>query len=244
MLGALTAAEWRKMGLSRRVLETVRVMHHSVEVADNALRSLLKRGEDVQQRHSTCRECRMPWCCNQIVYATVVEAMMLTKCLGNTKWDSREGASNLMLRGREQMAVTPKEWFEKNIPCPFLDRGRCSVYAYRPLACRRYYVWTSTEPHGCSPEEFARGTQPREMATTELLRGTMPVYHKLQDLWGIGYAVGPLPLVVGLVAHAAHVGLDLLPSIVNEARVFPPKSHMPLALLWPGVEIVAKRRKR
>ena len=37
------------------------------------------------------------------------------------------------------VALEPIEHVSQNIRCPLLQDGRCSVYAARPLACRRYH---------------------------------------------------------------------------------------------------------
>jgi Fe-S-cluster containining protein len=245
-LSVASKKEWEQLSFYRRLLETTRVMKHSYENADHVLRLLLKEGEERLKQQSTCRECTAAWCCRQVVYITVVEGLMLTKGLAGTKWDGRAGASELIIRGREQMASTTGAWFTQNVPCQFLEDGRCTVYAYRPLACRRYYVWTYTDrDHGCSPSAILKGTRPGEMATTELLRGTMPVYHRLQELWGWDYAVGPLPLVVGLITSAVHTGIEKLPEIIKEENLKPPALHeLPLGLLWPGVAVKPRARRK
>jgi Fe-S-cluster containining protein len=37
------------------------------------------------------------------------------------------------------------EYFHENVPCPFLEKGSCSIYEARPLACREYLVTTPAE---------------------------------------------------------------------------------------------------
>lgn len=36
-------------------------------------------------------------------------------------------------------------------PCPFLKKGECSIYDYRPFVCRRHLSLTKT-PHWCHPD--------------------------------------------------------------------------------------------
>jgi len=38
-----------------------------------------------------------------------------------------------------------KEYFSLKMPCPFLDANICSIYPYRPVACREYNVTTPAE---------------------------------------------------------------------------------------------------
>jgi Fe-S-cluster containining protein len=42
------------------------------------------------------------------------------------------------------------EYFRQGIPCPFLEREACSIYADRPVACREYLV-TSPAEHCAAP---------------------------------------------------------------------------------------------
>jgi len=37
------------------------------------------------------------------------------------------------------------EYFNENIPCPFLEEGSCSIHQERPLACREYLVMSPAE---------------------------------------------------------------------------------------------------
>lgn len=38
-----------------------------------------------------------------------------------------------------------KEYFSLKMPCPFLDANICTIYPYRPVACREYNVTTPAE---------------------------------------------------------------------------------------------------
>ncbi len=37
------------------------------------------------------------------------------------------------------------EYFEENLPCPFLEEGSCSIHPVRPVACREYLVTSPAE---------------------------------------------------------------------------------------------------
>lgn len=41
-----------------------------------------------------------------------------------------------------------RAYWELSIPCPFLERGNCSIYEERPLICRQYLM--STPPAACA----------------------------------------------------------------------------------------------
>jgi hypothetical protein len=47
-------------------------------------------------------------------------------------------------RRSSQQSFTPV----KNNPCPFLQKGSCSIYEYRPFVCRRHVAMTETS-HWC-----------------------------------------------------------------------------------------------
>jgi len=38
-----------------------------------------------------------------------------------------------------------EEYFNRGIPCPFLDQERCSIYQHRPMRCREYLVTSPAE---------------------------------------------------------------------------------------------------
>ena len=47
--------------------------------------------------------------------------------------------ARLAAHSEQVLALEPVEHVSQNIRCPMLQEGRCSVYAARPLACRRYH---------------------------------------------------------------------------------------------------------
>lgn len=53
---------------------------------------------------------------------------------------------NLAAHAEALLPLTPFEHATRNIPCPLLEDGRCSVYSVRPAACRRQH---STDLAAC-----------------------------------------------------------------------------------------------
>jgi Fe-S-cluster containining protein len=49
------------------------------------------------------------------------------------------------LKTLEQRRTIGIEYFQKRVPCPFLDDEQCSIHPHRPLSCREYLV---TSPAG------------------------------------------------------------------------------------------------
>jgi Fe-S-cluster containining protein len=53
----------------------------------------------------------------------------------------------------EQGGLLEQEYWKAQIPCPFLEEGRCAVYPVRPFACREHYVLS--DPATCSRDPDA-----------------------------------------------------------------------------------------
>jgi Fe-S-cluster containining protein len=45
----------------------------------------------------------------------------------------------------EQRRAVGMEYFGRGVPCPFLENESCSIYDYRPMACREYLVTSPAE---------------------------------------------------------------------------------------------------
>lgn len=96
---------------------------------------------------SRCGECTNPACCNQKIFVELFEGLHVAARL------ERDGRFTPEFRERLQAAAdamtgTRDEYFRRNIPCVFLEDGRCSVYEARPVACRGYFV--TTPPENCA----------------------------------------------------------------------------------------------
>lgn len=94
-------------------------------------------------------------CCSRIVVTTRVEVLALIDyILAFTDFDThaikeKVGIHSRMLadflnarsQGKDENAI----WFGRDIPCPFLTDGVCSVYEARPLSCRIYHSTDQAE---------------------------------------------------------------------------------------------------
>ena len=88
------------------------------------------------------------WCCYTAVDVTAPEVFNLVAYIGTAYTPDEQAALlehvvNLDARSRGKPA---NERLAGRIPCPLLANGRCSVYEYRPLACRG---WTSNNARLC-----------------------------------------------------------------------------------------------
>lgn len=78
------------------------------------------------------------YCCHAAVALTAPEAFLLAREVrsmrpGNAEANERE----LLARAGSTANLTAAQRFGAKLPCPLLADNRCSVYAARPLACRR-----------------------------------------------------------------------------------------------------------
>jgi len=77
-------------------------------------------------------------CCHQPVGLTPPEALAIAAYLRQTlaSQELTATAARLAQRARATRGLSSAERFSPDHPCPFLDRGQCSIYEVRPLACR------------------------------------------------------------------------------------------------------------
>lgn len=73
------------------------------------------------------------YCCNIAASITAREAAIIEKATGR-KARSFDGKINLE-ESRDQYT---------GVPCPFLKKGKCSIYEARPLACRIHFNFSDT----------------------------------------------------------------------------------------------------
>jgi Fe-S-cluster containining protein len=104
------------------------------------------------------------------------------------------GTSGPDLAGARSAAIerASKAWFRERVPCAFLDAdGTCTVYAYRPHACRTYAVLS--DPALCSdPDATVIG-------------------------WGREYGAHMWGLLVATVKVARRDAIGFLPTLMRTA---------------------------
>ncbi len=163
-------------------------------------------------------------CCRQMVGISAIEAQGLAELIPNLPPERRAvierrfiaairrlEESGLLdrnapkgrrrLRGlepgqnRESARAVSKEYFNLQIPCPFLETESCSIYEERPLMCREYNVSSPAElcahPH----------SSPVMKVTPPLQLGT-PLAKTAAQFTGISFTI--LPLILSLEWAGAH----------------------------------------
>lgn len=148
------------------------------------------------QANTTCKKgCSS--CCYLLALCGPADALRIADhILSKDDWKEwlpklREAAGKAAFEG-----INKKTYFEKVIPCVFLDvqQGTCKVYEKRPACCR--FHWVLTDPKDCAP------TAPKDTKTAALnfLGLEAEVFNiDLQILPQLGWEVppvAPIPLAV------------------------------------------------
>ncbi|MCA9791797.1 MAG: YkgJ family cysteine cluster protein, partial [Candidatus Eremiobacteraeota bacterium] len=114
----------------------------AIRAALDAIRSLEQLGLSLQLDFSPQLACRQgcSFCCYPPVSASLPEVLNLVAYLKTQT--SPETFQRLRQKVRERaeqtQTMTTAERHRISLACPFLEEGKCSVYAARPLACRGF----------------------------------------------------------------------------------------------------------
>ncbi|HEY0464488.1 MAG TPA: YkgJ family cysteine cluster protein [Polyangiaceae bacterium] len=126
---------------ARALLREAPSVERTVELARNAMAATSRLAEALLSRATAgavaCGS-GCDHCCHQPVGLTPPEALAIVAHLRQTLASEALAAvaARLAERARETRGLSAAERFSPDQPCPFLDRGRCSIYEVRPLACR------------------------------------------------------------------------------------------------------------
>lgn len=152
-------------------------------------------------------------CCSQLVPITELEINHLKKVVNEMPAAQQTeihrkfkqaiqqlAAANLLEKlrrpqhlNKDQRLKLGLDYFQLNVPCPFLESQSCSIHPHRPMACREYLV-TSPVKHCSTPQLGAiEGIKiPRKIshAVTKLTKQQSKTQSKTQSHW--------LPLILAL----------------------------------------------
>src|SRR6478752_5417576 len=126
---------------ARALLRAAPSVEGTVELARNAMSATSRLAEALlAQAPAGALACKAgcDHCCHQPVGLTPPEALAIFAHLRQTLASDELAsvAARLAQRARETRGLSSAERFSPDQPCPFLERGRCSIYEVRPLACR------------------------------------------------------------------------------------------------------------
>ncbi len=88
-------------------------------------------------------------CCSYPLYVSILEGMVLYRHLTEKGLWSPSLRKKLEQHADRTFDLTAEVWFMLDLPCPLLDKGKCSAYAARPFTCRTLYA--RTDPKFCHP---------------------------------------------------------------------------------------------
>jgi Fe-S-cluster containining protein len=138
-----------------------RILAQEVEQARAEIQQLgvLRAFENSQQRHDgriasapdvdtlACRA-GCTWCCHFSVDVRAVEVFGILEFVERTFTADEKARVYAEIRANS-VALDNLDEFERmrrNVKCPFLKEGRCSIYSVRPQTCRNYHA---TSAVGC-----------------------------------------------------------------------------------------------
>ena len=138
-----------------------RVLTQEVERARAEIQELgvLRAFENSQQRHDqriasapdigtlACRS-GCTWCCHYSVDVRAVEVFAILEFVKRTFTAEEQARLLAQIRANsvELNGLDEFERMRRNVKCPFLQEGRCSIYSVRPQTCRNYHA---TDAAGC-----------------------------------------------------------------------------------------------
>jgi Fe-S-cluster containining protein len=179
----------------RRILNEEQTTARAEIEAVGAVRAL----ENSQQRHDSriasapdvgTLDCRAgcTWCCHFTVDVRAVEVFRILNFIEQSLSAEEKARAQAEVRAN---AATLKQLDEderitRNLKCPFLSNGRCSIYTARPQTCRNYHA---TNVAGCQKayEEPDNEDIDPEFAPYVYQAGTAHVEAFSLALQGAGY---------------------------------------------------------
>jgi Fe-S-cluster containining protein len=153
--------------------------HQAAELLARRQGELIERELVVLQEAGEAVSCRAGCaaCCRQLVVVSPVEALAIERHVRSAdraqrrRWEaaharhsrglSRQPALMRRLQAfraargylsPEEGDTLEREYWAAQLPCPFLEKERCTIYAARPFACREHFVVTPPEQCARDPD--------------------------------------------------------------------------------------------
>jgi len=135
--------EVRKSGpLTFRKMMSIAIV--MLEGVDELVAKILEAAEK-EGIKPACKDCHTGSCCTIPVVVSPLDALIATAYLDYHNLLKRDFLEQCRQRHDEQAKVSHTEWYERRVPCLFLQDGKCSIYEARPTSCRAYYVRATPE---------------------------------------------------------------------------------------------------
>lgn len=135
-----------------------------VENAGDFAKKMRDKVVDPRTPPIACRA-KCDHCCYQSVSITAPEALWISEYINERK-------SNLVKRfvyklntlSKKIEGKTPKQRGALNLPCAFLEKGKCQIYKVRPLLCQKHTSLNLQECIAAKPCGFPQGRITEEKA--------------------------------------------------------------------------------
>lgn len=115
-------------------------------------------------------------CCHQLILITMPEALALAEEV----FKHPQKIPEIMRRCEETLrhydTLDAGKFYEKQVPCVFLEDHRCSVYGVRPVTCRTHIV-------GTPPENCASGATDPIVGKYDLKAVTVAALEEANRAW-------------------------------------------------------------
>jgi len=150
---------------------------------DEALACWTKRAQE-RGENIACINCRKPACCKQRVLAYDKEVMNIAEAVTELEPSTRRRVINQVQkwfldfsRLSKEEQLDPETPWNKDMYCPLLVDGKCSVYEDRPLACRGHYALEENEDKCNDPDvQSVKMFDTSALHTVPLKSGSVPLY--------------------------------------------------------------------
>ena len=118
------------------------------QACDNSNRRLDVALASAADAHTLACSAGCSWCCYFSVDVRAVEVAVLLRYMEQQLSAAERTRIRVEAERNRQLLeqLSDSERVQRNIKCPFLVQGRCSVYAARPQTCRNYHA---TDAAGC-----------------------------------------------------------------------------------------------
>jgi Fe-S-cluster containining protein len=197
---------------------------------------LVSRAIDKQVRSGNTLSCKPACaaCCRQMVPVSAPEAFLIMDMIHVIQKEFNSGlperfkeVENTVKKNRllfplledeyddNRMMDLAERYFWMQMPCPFLENDSCTIYPYRPVACREYNV--TSPPENCRTPYS--GLVKRISMPTPL---SLPLAQLANELTKTEVRLIPLSLVPIWVSSHRHLaektwpGVELFPEFLNQ----------------------------
>ncbi len=158
--GRLPPAKVRIPNIPMKMTELIAPMQM---LCDGVVRLAIERERSHGETISCHQGCNHGICCCQLVPLSPPEAFFLLDFIHTlpsehqTQIQTRFQAIKEVMDGKgltekirniestHEHQVLAYEYFQMGLPCPFLEKGSCSIYPIRPFACREYNIISPSE---------------------------------------------------------------------------------------------------